>query len=446
MIEKLFDEFIDEIKSEGTYASKEELREATKDILNIINNNKDATAEELVELIIKDNIRLLEEIRNNYSIPGYTVGVNVGRFNIKMKGGSIDGTGRELPDNALFDVASITKFFTQIVLYNLIKEGYLSFDDEVIDLDPEFVNIGDVTIRDISEFTVQFQTNGRLDEKKSYDEAYDTLHKANSINRGKYNYNDIGMMILKEVMEKVSGKSFEELIDKYIVKKYGLVDTHIIVPNDKLSRTTGSPNASIGKVNDPSAIALGGFSGHAGIFSSNDDLIRLGKSLKDGIIPDDMISKAYTVGYKDNRGVMGNTYTSHEDGITRTYIDRLDNKDTFAVQGSTRTQLNIGKNSISSILLNPGSMSLEDALEIEEKINKQLILQGKSPVRLIKNLVYNDEEFKSYNIIRMIPSIPTEGPITTLNTILILKLRFLDKVIKSIDKNYDKEININKSI
>lgn len=445
-LEKLFDEFIDEIKSEGTYASNEELREATKDILDIIHNNKDASLEELVELVIKDNINLLEDIRRKYSIPGYTVGVNVGRFNIKMTGGNIDGSGRKLPDDALFDIASITKFFSQIILYNLIKEGYLSFDDKIIDLVPDFVNVGDITVGDISEFTVKFQTDGRLDEKNTYDEAYDTLHKVNVVEKGTYNYNDIGMMILKEVMERVSGKSYEELIDLYIVKKYGLTDTHIIVPDNKISRVTGSPNASIGKVNDPSAIALGGFSGHAGIFSSSDDLIKLGQAVNNGIIPPDMLPRTYTVGSKDNRGLMGNTYIPHEEGISRTYIDRLDSMNTFAVQGSTRTQLNIGKNSISSILLNPGSMSLESALEIEEKINKQLISQGKSPVILIKDLFINNEEFKSYNIIRMVPSIPTEGPITTSNTILILKLRFLEKVIKALDSTYDKEVKINKSI
>lgn len=446
IIEKLFNEFIDEIKAEGTHASKEELREATKDILEIITNNKDSTIEEIVELIIKDNIDLLEKIINNYSIPGYTVGVNVGRFNIKITGGYIDSTGRKMPDNALFDIASITKFFTQIILYNLIKEGILSFDDKIIDLVPEFINVGDLTIRDISEFTVKFQTDGRIDDNKSYEDANNTMHKVNIIETGKFNYNDIGMMILKEVLEKVTGLSYEELINIYITKKYGLNDTHLIVPNNKISRITGTPNANVGKVNDSSAIALGGFSGHAGIFSSSDDLIKLGNAVYNGVIPTDMVSKAYTNGAIDNHGIIGNTYTSHKSGIQKTYVDVLDNKDSFAVQGSTRTQLNIGKNSSSTILFNPGSMSLDSALEIEENINRQLISKGSAPVRLIKNLLYNNEKFKSYNIIRLIPSFPTEGPITRMNTVLILKLRFLDKVINSFDKNYDSEIKINKSI
>ena len=53
--DKLFEEFIDEIQGEGTYASSDEVRIATKEMLDVIKNNKDATPDELVELIIKDN-------------------------------------------------------------------------------------------------------------------------------------------------------------------------------------------------------------------------------------------------------------------------------------------------------------------------------------------------------------------------------------------------------
>ena len=77
-----------------------------------------------------DNINQLEDIRNKYPIPGYTVGVNVENINVKMYGGGLDFNGRKMPDNALFDLASITKFYTQIIAYNLIKEGYFSFSDK----------------------------------------------------------------------------------------------------------------------------------------------------------------------------------------------------------------------------------------------------------------------------------------------------------------------------
>ena len=61
--DKLFEEFIDEIQGEGTYASSDEVRIATKEMLDVIKNNKDATPDELVELIIKDNLEQIEIIK-----------------------------------------------------------------------------------------------------------------------------------------------------------------------------------------------------------------------------------------------------------------------------------------------------------------------------------------------------------------------------------------------
>lgn len=442
---KLFEEFIEEVKSEGTYASEEEIREATKGMLDIILNNKDATPEELVEMIITENIMQLEAIRKKYPIPGYTVGVNVDNINVKMYGGDIDQYGRKMPDNALFDLASITKFYTQIIAYNLIKDGYFSFSDRVRDLVPEFMNLGDVTIGDISMFIAKFQTDGRLDSKSSHREAINTLYDVRTVETGTYNYNDIGMMIMKEVMESVTGKSFEQLIKEYIVDKYGLEDTHLIIPDRKIIRATGSPNSDIGMVNDPSALALGGFSGHAGMFASSDDLIKLGKAIHDGLIPADMLNMTYTPGVRDNRGIMGNTYTPHEKGIDKSYVDILEPKTNFSVQGSTRVQLNIGKNSICSILLNPASMSLDSAREMERRINSRLLAQNKSKQSLIKILPF-DGGYYSFDVRNMAPSAATVEPITTSNAILALRLRFLSKVIKAYEKDYDKEINVSKSI
>ena len=446
--DKLFEEFIDEIQGEGTYASSDEVRIATKEMLDVIKNNKDATPDELVELIIKDNLEQIENIKKKYNIPGYIVNINIDNINVKFMGGNIDYNGRKMSDDALFDLASITKFYTQVVLYNLINEGYFSFDDKIKELDPRFINLGNITIRDISEFNVKFQTDGRLDSKSSFDDVYNTLYNVNVVDKGSYNYNDIGMMIIKEIMESVTGLSYEELIYKYIVSKYGLSNTHITIPKDKIINATGSANAQIGMVNDPNAIALGSFSGHAGVFASNDDLIKLGKAFREDLIPNNMKSRAYTPGLSDYRGIMGNSYTSHDMGIDKSYVDRLEPKSNFALQGSTKTLLHIGNNSICSILFNPVSMDIDTFKDMERKLNERLISQGKSPVSLIKYLSFNNGDiYKSFDVRNIIiPGSDSIEPIATSNAILTLRLRFLNKVINALDNTYNKEININKSL
>jgi hypothetical protein len=251
---------------------------------------------------------------------------------------------------------------------------------------------------------------------------------------------------MKEMMEYVSATSFDTLIEKYITHKYGLNDTHLILPTNKIYRATGSANDYLGKINDPSALSLGGFSGHAGIFASSDDLIKMGKAVHEGLIPADMISNTYTPGVKNNRGIMGNTYTSHEKGIDMSYVDKLEPKTNFAIQGSTRTQMNIGKNVVSTALFNPASMGINDARRMEKMINDRLISQNKAPTTLIKKLSFDGKEFDSFDVRQMAPSAQTIEPVVTANAVLALRLRLLNKFIKEYDKNYNQEINVHRSL
>jgi len=451
MYDRLFEEFVDEIKEEGTYATKEEIVEATKDMLDVIKNNQDATPEELIDKVIESNINQLESIKEKYPVPGYTVGVNVANINVKLLGGDIDSLGRKMPEDALFDIASTTKFYTQVVAYNLIKEGLLSLDDKVKDLDPRFLNVEDLTIRDVLTFTTEFRTPGRISDNSTIEEALDCLYNANVVGTGKYNYNDIGMMLMKELMENVTGSSYSDLVDKYIIKKFGLTNTHLVVPTEKIVKVTGSANSSLGAVNDPNALAVGGYSGHAGIVASNDDLIKLGKAYQSKeLIPADMMQDTYIHGVKDNRGLMGNTYTPHPEGIDVSFVDKLEPTTNFCIQGSTRVNVNIGMNSVSTILFNPAGMSIEQAREEEAKINERRTLNGQAPLSLVKHFTFDrDGKIKEYNLVDARQMLPLGGsiePVTTSNAKLALKLRFLNKIINEYDKNYDKEINVVRSM
>ena len=450
--DKVLENFLDNVQQEGTYATREELETATKPMLDIIQNNPAATPEELVEAVIQDNIRFLEKLRNSYPIPGYMVGMQAGNINVKIFGGKMGATEQKMREDTIFDIASVSKFYTQIIAYNLMKEGSFTLNDKVRDLDSRFRNVGDLTMRDVLTFTTQFRTDGRLDSKRTIQEAKDCLYNMSVVEIGKYNYNDMGMMLTKEVMEHITGKSYQELVDYYIVDRLGLKDTYLVLPDNKIKRFTGSANAIVGMVNDGSALSVGGYSGHAGIKVTSDDLISLGNGVLTGkVFPSEMLSDAYTPGItinseggKANRGIMGNTYTSHEKGTEMTYISRIAPKKAFSVQGSTRTQLTIGGNSISTILLNPCSMGLERAREVEAEINASR--DEKHQLSLVKTLTFDrDGQEIYYNVVdarQMVPSGATVERIINKNAELSLKLQFLNAVIQAYEPNCTKPINV----
>ena len=445
-LEKIMNEFVDDYIKRGTYASREELLHVLEDVKDIVNANKDKTPEEIVDIMFEQNIRQLEDIRQKYPAPGYTASINVDNITVKLYGGNINYLGEPMPENALFDIASMTKFYTQAVAYNLIKEGAFSYTDKIKDLDSRFPNLGDLTVEDILTFTTEFRTDGRISEKKTIDEAKDTLYGVNVVNTGKYNYNDIGMAIMKEVMENVTGIKYEDLVDKYLLKPLGLKDTHLIAPNNKFHLLTGSPNAKYGKVNDMTALALGGYSGHAGMFSSSEDLIKLMKGVfHNNVVPN--ISDAYTHGVNVARGIMGNTYTTHPDGLDYTYLDKTEANDSFVIQGSTRVNATGSFDSAHNVLFNPSSMGMERAKLENDKLNERRAEKEQAPIHVVKSFVFDrNGKLVNYDLIdprQLFSGVLVENVIKS-NAEGTLKLRFLNKLIKEYDKNYNHEIKITK--
>lgn len=458
-LEKIFDNFIDEVINNKVYANKQTIVKVVYDIKTLIKKNKDNTPVEIVEIILNDNIEILNEMMNsNMPIPGFTTSINVSNINVKILGGYKNFTKEPLSENALFDCASITKFLTEIVAYSLIKDGFLNLDDRIKDLDYTKINLDDVMIDDILTFNVEFRTNGRLENMKSKKDFDKCLNTVTVYKKGEFHYNDIGMMILKDVFEKIMDISFEQLVQKYIFDKLNINDMYLKVPKNKTHLITGTPNSLSRLANDPKVVGSGGYSGHAGMFSTSDALIKLGNGIYSSNILGDKTSDLYTVGKKDNRAILGTAYVSHPDGVKRSFVSNMSSSKGFALQGSTKTQLNVDKFTInknvyigtSTILLNPASMSIDEAKRQEAIINLEREKNGEVPLSLVKHFTFdNDGEIIEYDLIdvrKMIPFSKTINPLTDKNAETILKFIFLSEYIKEYDKNYNKKIQIVKKI
>jgi beta-glucosidase-like glycosyl hydrolase/CubicO group peptidase (beta-lactamase class C family) len=95
----------------------------------------------------------------------------------------------------------------------------------------------------------------------------------------KVEYSDPGFMLLGEVLERVTGKPLQELAQERIFAPLGMFDT-LWIPKRQIRKwiaPTGmdSPlrkRVLQGEVNDDNAFVMGGVAGHAGLFSTADDL------------------------------------------------------------------------------------------------------------------------------------------------------------------------------
>ena len=91
-----------------------------------------------------------------------------------------------------------------------------------------------------------------------------------------YLYSDINFEVLGELVRRVSGKPLEVYCHEHIFRPLGMEDTRF-KPSGPLCRRAAATEwrkgrMLCGEVHDPAAYNMGGVAGHAGLFSTADDL------------------------------------------------------------------------------------------------------------------------------------------------------------------------------
>jgi beta-N-acetylhexosaminidase len=139
--------------------------------------------------------------------------------------------------------------------------------------------------------------------------------KHSPVTEKKYLYSDLGFIIAPDIIENLSGKKFEEYITTNLYQKIGAEDICFnplsrytadrIVPTeyDSLFRK----QLLLGTVHDEGAAMFGGISGHAGLFATGNDLIkllemyrRMGSYGGEQIIPEKIMRKYTSVQFPEN--------------------------------------------------------------------------------------------------------------------------------------------------
>ena len=284
--------------------------------LQIISANSDASIDELRYLLYK-NSGIEEKVSDFINKSALAAGCNLSygtkifhetivagnQSEVKYVDGKFEDDVVKMSDDSIFDLASTTKLFTSLSTLKLISLGKLSLDTKVSDICPEFTGLYDITILDLMTLNYPFQTKGRVDDAKDAKEAEEVLHTMFVGTQKRYT--DMGAMVLKYVIEKVSGMPLYEFIKENILVPANMTNTYASVPEDKipyLAKTAyevkyleNGPVRSIfddGMVHDPKARLLSslGLAGHAGLFTSSKDMSNLACSLiSKEIIPADLM-------------------------------------------------------------------------------------------------------------------------------------------------------------
>jgi len=195
------------------------------------------------------------------------------------------------PDT-IFDCASLTKVVaTTSALMKLFEEGKLRLNDRVTEYLPEFQGgKSDITVRNLMTHFSGLRPDLDLEPAWS---GYETgIHRA-LIDKpagppgARFVYSDINFILLGEIVRRLSGETVPEYAAKTVFSPLDMRDTLFQPPGSLRPRI--APTEMLekdhlllrGVVHDPTARYMGGIAGHAGLFSTADDLAHFCQMLLD---------------------------------------------------------------------------------------------------------------------------------------------------------------------
>ena len=165
-----------------------------------------------------------------------------GAFGLSNKEDSI-----KAEPSTIFSICSISKLFTSVALMKLYEEGKISMDDNINDLLPwynlaqKYPESMPITVRSLmthssglpreSNFPYWTPPNFPFpsrEEIKGDLSKQETLYPASTY----FQYSNLGMTLLGEIIEEITGIPYENYIEQNIIKPLGLTDTRTELPSN----------------------------------------------------------------------------------------------------------------------------------------------------------------------------------------------------------------------
>lgn len=156
----------------------------------------------------------------------------------KSYGIADEQTNRKLNDSTIFELASVSKQFTAMGIVQLVKEGKLSYEDDITKYIPELNDYKGITIKNLLNHTGGLPDYMELADK-NWDKSKiatndDILKLFNQVKpkklfepNEKWDYSNTGYLILATIIERVSGQKFGQYLHEKIFKPMDMKNTFV---------------------------------------------------------------------------------------------------------------------------------------------------------------------------------------------------------------------------
>jgi len=139
---------------------------------------------------------------------------------------------KPLTDDSRFRIASITKTYTAVMIFQLVEEGKLKLTDHIDKFFPQLPNASKITIEHIlyhrSGIPELAAGNGWMAEPRTREEILAVIQKGQPLFEpgSEHSYSNTGYILLGYILEKIDGKPYSEILARRITDKIGLKNTY----------------------------------------------------------------------------------------------------------------------------------------------------------------------------------------------------------------------------
>ncbi len=253
-------------------------REACQEIVSDLDLTLDHTIDTLVNAAIQAQ-----------AIPGCQIVVlHKGRKVIDRAYGHLtyDADADTVTPQTIYDLASVTKVAaTTLAIMKLVDMEEIKIDDKLSKYLPYLkkTDKADITIKQALSHCARLKAfDAYWQQTTGYDSILALVAKSPLNEKEGMLYSDLGFMLLSDIVKRVSGKPLDLFVAEHFYHPMGLTSTMFnpIRNGIDISRIAPTEVDSLrglidGTVHDPNAYAMGGVSGHAGLFSTADELAQI---------------------------------------------------------------------------------------------------------------------------------------------------------------------------
>lgn len=258
---------------------------------SIINAQSTAIEESEAANKLAEIEALVDTYVSKYDIPAINLGIVIdGKSSFINRGVYHRNSDRKVDNESVFQLGSVSKMLTGIVMANLINEGKINLKESIVSYLPTELSrktldkLRPITVRDLLHHRSGLPRSSKLILKnKKGNDAY--LHgyteedfmkdldklKVKPAPGEKFRYSNFAYGLLGYIAERVSEMSYEQLLQKYLSQEYSMTNTSTKTPTENLVQPYRKDDRRV----ETQAWNLGKCTPGGGIFTTTADMTHL---------------------------------------------------------------------------------------------------------------------------------------------------------------------------